>query len=106
MTRQPRMQCFALTNADLRSLGSPPSRSFSHSPPASPRREPQLSEVALIDWNGPSLASFYRSIFDLKHSQAALANGAWGGRQTALKTNGGDRVYAFTRTRDANVVLV
>jgi alpha-amylase len=63
-------------------------------------------EKDTVDWNGPSLASFYRSMFDLKHSQAALANGAWGGRQTALKTNGGDRVYAFTRTRDANVVLV
>ncbi|MEJ7812431.1 MAG: alpha-amylase family glycosyl hydrolase [Gemmatimonadaceae bacterium] len=59
-----------------------------------------------VNWAGPSLASFYRSVFDLKHSQAALANGAAGGAQAALKTNGGSRVYAFTRTRDANTVLV
>lgn len=63
-------------------------------------------EKDTVDWNGPSLASFYRSVFDLKHSQPALANGAWGGTQTALRTNGGDRVYAFTRTRGANTVLV
>jgi glycosidase len=63
-------------------------------------------EKDTVDWNGPSLASFYRSVFELKHSQPALANGAWGGRQTALKTSGGDRVYAFTRTRDANAIVV
>jgi len=59
-----------------------------------------------VDWNGPSLEGFYRAMLELKHSQPALANGAWGGAQTALKTNGGDRVYAFTRTRDTNTVLV
>lgn len=59
-----------------------------------------------VDWSGPSLASFYRALFDLKHSQPALANGAWGGRQTTLRTDGGSRVYAFTRTRGANTVLV
>ncbi len=45
-------------------------------------------------------------MFALKHSQPALANGPWGGAQTTLRTNGGDRVYAFTRTRGANTVLV
>ena len=56
-------------------------------------------EKDTVDWSGPSLASFYRAMFDLKHPQPALANGAWGGAQTALETDGGDRVYAFTRTR-------
>jgi alpha-amylase len=45
-------------------------------------------------------------VFDLKHRQPALANGPWGGPQVKLETDGGDRVYAFTRTRDENTVLV
>ncbi|MFN2400772.1 MAG: alpha-amylase family glycosyl hydrolase [Gemmatimonadaceae bacterium] len=63
-------------------------------------------EKDTVDWNGPSLASFYRAVFDLKERQSALANGAWGGPQTKLATNGGPRVYAFTRTQGSNTVLV
>lgn len=63
-------------------------------------------EKDTVDWNGPSLASFYTTVFRLKHSQAALANGSWGGVQTVLDTDGGDRVYAFSRTRGKNTVLV
>jgi glycosidase len=63
-------------------------------------------EKDTVDWSGPSLADFYRSVLELKDSQKALENGAWGGEQTALKTNGGSRVYAFTRTSGANTVLV
>jgi glycosidase len=63
-------------------------------------------EKDTVDWNGPSLASFYRTMFDLKHGQPALANGSRGGTQRTLHTNGGDRVYAFTRTKGANTVLV
>ena len=59
-----------------------------------------------MDWSGPSLAPFYHAVFDLKHRQPALANGALGGAQIALHTDGGERVYAFTRTRGANTVLV
>jgi glycosidase len=63
-------------------------------------------EKDTVDWSGPSLAAFYRAMFALKHSQPALANGAAGGAQTTLRTAGGSRVYAFTRTRGANTVLV
>jgi glycosidase len=63
-------------------------------------------EKDTIDWKGPSLANFYHSVFELKHQEPALANGQWGGAQTALPTTGGDRVYAFTRTQGANTVLV
>jgi glycosidase len=59
-----------------------------------------------VDWSGPSLAGFYRAVFDLKDAQEALWNGAHGGPQTALRTDGGDRVYAFTRTKGASTVLV
>jgi glycosidase len=70
------------------------------------RKRLRFFEKDTVDWNGPSLAPFYSAVFALKHSQPALANGPWGARQVTLKTDGGNRVYAFTRTRDANTVLV
>ena len=51
-------------------------------------------------WNGTE------SMFALKHRQPALSNGAWGGSQTVVRTDGGERVYAFARTKGANTVLV
>jgi glycosidase len=59
-----------------------------------------------VDWSGPSLAPFYTAMLDLKERNPALWNGPWGGAQTTLRTGGGDRVYAYTRTRGANTVLV
>jgi len=50
--------------------------------------------------------AFYRAMFDLKHGNAALWNGAYGGDQRKLTTSGGDRVYAYTRSRGDNTVLV
>jgi glycosidase len=73
---------------------------------ASMKKRLRFFEKDTVDWKGPSLAPFYTSVFALKHEQPALANGPWGGEQTTLATNGGDRVYAFTRTKDANTVLV
>ena len=63
-------------------------------------------EKDTVDWSGRSLAPFYRAMLALKHSQPALRNGAEGGEQTRLATTGGERVYAFTRTRGENTVLV
>src|SRR5205823_12823730 len=63
-------------------------------------------EKDTVDWNGPSLAPFYRAMFDLKHRNPALWNGNWGGDERKLATTGSDRVYAFTRTRGENTVLV
>ena len=45
-------------------------------------------------------------MFDLKHHEPALANGAFGGTQATLRTDGGDRVYAFERVKGTNVVVV
>ena len=70
------------------------------------RKRLRFFEKDTVEWNGPSLASFYRSLFELKHQQPALANGPWGGAQATLQTDGGSRVYAFTRTKDASTVLV
>jgi len=73
---------------------------------ASLRKRLRFFDKDTVDWSGPSLAGFYHALFALKHGQAALANGASGGPQTTLRTDGGDRVYAYTRTRGANTVLV
>ena len=63
-------------------------------------------EKDTVDWKGPSLAPFYKSVFELKHTQPALANGAAGGKQVLLDTKDSTNVYAFTRTQGANTVLV
>lgn len=73
---------------------------------ASLNRRLRFFEKDTIDWTGPSLADFYRTMFNLKHTQPALANGGWGAPQVKLQTSGGDRVYAFTRTLGTNTVLV
>jgi glycosidase len=70
------------------------------------RKRLRFFEKDTVDWSGPSLAPFYSTVFALKHAQPALANGPWGAPQVTLKTDGGGRVYAFTRTTDANTVLV
>jgi len=69
------------------------------------RKRLRFFEKDTVDWKGPSMANFYHAVFELKHHEPALANGQWGGTQTVLSTNGGDRVYAFTRTKDTNTVL-
>jgi glycosidase len=71
---------------------------------ASMRKRLRFFEKDTVDWKGASLSDFYRTVFDLKHRQPALANGAAGGAQTVLRTSG-DRVYAYTRTLGANTVL-
>jgi glycosidase len=67
-------------------------------------------EKDTVDWKGKSLASFYQRVLALKDSQPALANGALGGTQEKLevKLSRGqeNRVYAFTRAKDSNVVAV
>jgi glycosidase len=70
------------------------------------RKRLRFFEKDTVDWSGPSLAPFYARTLALKHRNAALANGAAGGAQATLATDGGDRVYAYTRTKGANTVLV
>jgi glycosidase len=63
-------------------------------------------EKDTVDWNGASTAAFYRRMFELKDANQALWNGAFGGDHVRLDTDTRDRVYAFTRTRGDNTVLV
>jgi glycosidase len=73
---------------------------------ASLRRRLQFFQKDTVTWGDTTLVPFYRTLFDLKHREAALANGALGGPQRRLTTDGGERTYAFTRTRGGNTVLV
>ncbi|HEY2374889.1 MAG TPA: alpha-amylase family glycosyl hydrolase [Gemmatimonadaceae bacterium] len=73
---------------------------------ASLRKRLRFFEKDTVDWTGTSLMGFYRSIVDLKHGNQALWNGADGGDQTKLETDGGSRVYAYTRTKGENTVLL
>jgi glycosidase len=73
---------------------------------ASLRKRLRFFDKDTVDWGDMSLATFYRALFDLKHTNEALWNGAYGGTQERLRTDGGGRVYAFARTRGANTVLV
>jgi glycosidase len=73
---------------------------------ASMNKRLRFFEKDTVDWRGPSLAPFYTAMFDLKERVPALANGPWGGAQTVLRTDGGPRVYAFTRTQGASTVFV
>ncbi|HJU87994.1 MAG TPA: alpha-amylase family glycosyl hydrolase [Gemmatimonadaceae bacterium] len=63
-------------------------------------------EKDTVDWSGPSLAPFYRRMLALKDSVPAVWNAPWGGTQSTLETDGGDRIYAFTRDKDASSVVV
>lgn len=73
---------------------------------ASLNKRLRFFEKDTVDWGGTSLASFYHRMFELKHSQRALWNGAAGGKQRELGTNQRDRTYVFTRARGNNYVLV
>ena len=70
------------------------------------RKRLRFFEKDTVDWTGTSLMGFYRSVVDLKHANAALWNGAAGGEQVTLETDGGNRVYAYSRTRGENTVVV
>jgi hypothetical protein len=73
---------------------------------ASLKKRLRFFEKDTVDWKGASLAPFYRAMIDLKHRNSALWNGAYGGNERKLEISGADKVYAYTRTRDSNTVLV
>ena len=58
-----------------------------------------------IDWKKYQLAPFYAGLAKLKHDNPALWNGQYGG-DLAVRDAGNAKVFAFTRSRGANVVDV
>jgi hypothetical protein len=73
---------------------------------ASLQKRLRFFEKDTVNWRGQSLAHFYRTMFQLKDENPALWNGAHGGTQKTLQTEGADRVFAFSRSRDTNHVVV
>lgn len=73
---------------------------------ASMHKRLRFFEKDTVDWSDTSAVAFYRALFQLKHRDTVVWNGAWGGRQRTLPTDGGDRVYAFTRSRGAHSIVV
>ncbi|MDB4947804.1 MAG: alpha amylase catalytic region [Gemmatimonadetes bacterium] len=73
---------------------------------ASLNKRLRFFEKDTVDWNGPSLESFYHAMFDLRHGERAIWSGTAGAPQRGLATNGGPRVYAFTRMIGSDGVLV
>ena len=63
-------------------------------------------EKDTVDWKGAPLESFYHAMFDLRHGERAIWSGTDGAPQRSLPTDGGPRVYAFTRMLGADGVLV
>lgn len=58
-----------------------------------------------IQWKTYQYAPFYAKLLKLKHANAALWNGQYGGPVEVLGT-GNDKVFAFRRAKDGNTVTV
>ncbi len=59
-----------------------------------------------VDWKDLQLKDFYRTLNLLKRNNSALWNGDFGGALQRIATTDNEAVYAFTRTKDDNVVMV
>lgn len=59
-----------------------------------------------IEWGDFKYASFYKTLFDLKHRNQALWNGTHGGDLVKIKTGNDENVYAFTREKNGDKVVV
>lgn len=59
-----------------------------------------------IEWGDFKYADFYKTLFDLKHKNKALWNGQHGGELVKIKTGNDENIYAFTREKDGDKVVV
>lgn len=59
-----------------------------------------------IDWGNYKYQEFYTKLLTLNRDNPALWNGKYGGELMRLHSDTDSTVYAFTRTKDANKVLV
>lgn len=59
-----------------------------------------------IPWGDYKYAPFYKTLFDLKHNNKALWNGSHGGPLVKIPTGNDENIYAFTREKDGDKVLV
>jgi glycosidase len=59
-----------------------------------------------IPWGDYAYADFYKALFQLKHRNKALWNGENGGALVKIKTTNDEAVYAFSREKDGDRVVV
>jgi glycosidase len=59
-----------------------------------------------IRWSDFSKTAFFQNLCELRHANRALWSGAAGGRLEKIPTNMDDQVYAFTREKDGDRVVV
>lgn len=59
-----------------------------------------------IPWGTYKYATFYTKLFDLKHRNQALWNGKNGGELVKIPTGNDENVYAFTREKNGDKVVV
>lgn len=59
-----------------------------------------------VRWENKGLEAFYSTAIKTKTANPALWNAPWGGNQEKVVTTADDKVYAFTRRRSGNDVVV
>ena len=59
-----------------------------------------------IDWSNLNKQAFYKQLIDLKTNNEALWNGLDGGNLKLINTNTNDQVFAFTREKHTNKLLI
>ncbi|MFK8103495.1 MAG: alpha-amylase family glycosyl hydrolase [Saprospiraceae bacterium] len=60
----------------------------------------------LFEWGDYKNTNFYSQLLALKHQNAALANGIYGGKMQSIETVTNGNVFAFTRSKGENQVAV
>ena len=73
---------------------------------ASFARRLQFFEKDSIDWSGPSLAAFYGSLFGLRREYEVLWSGQLGAPLVRMATDHRETVFAFSRSRGTQSVVV
>ncbi|MCZ2102543.1 MAG: alpha amylase C-terminal domain-containing protein [Bacteroidia bacterium] len=66
----------------------------------------EFFEKDFIPWDNYTYAGFYKTLFDLKHRNQALWNGTYGGNLVKIPTKNDENVYAFTREKNGDKVIV
>lgn len=59
-----------------------------------------------IQWGNYYRTPFFQSLCDIRHNNKALAAGESGGKLTKIKSDKDDQVYAFTREKDGERVVI
>jgi glycosidase len=66
----------------------------------------EFFEKDQINWENMEYVDFYTKLFELKENNRALWNGSEGGDMQFVSTNLDHKVYAFTREKEGDKVLV